>query len=301
MHDLISTERVRVEPDTSAIDGHIAFSPSRALWLLTHGVLGAVGVLFFPSPEAPAVFVLLTAITICAGHSVGMHRLLIHRSFETRRSVEYFLVWLGTLVGMAGPFGMIKAHDMRDWHQRQTDCPPHPAHAAGFARDAWWQLCCQLELSNPPTFVLEDRVKHDRVYWFMERYWMLQQVPLALALYCFGGLSWVLWGCCLRTFVSLVGHWMMGHFAHSRGQQGWKIDGLPVQGYNLPGFGLVTFGENWHGNHHAFPYSAQLGTERGQLDPGYLFIRFLERVGLAHDVKTPGSMPERRGLTKIVS
>ena len=32
--------------------------------------------------------------------------------------------------GMAGPFGMIRAHDMRDWHQRQTVCPPHPSHGA---------------------------------------------------------------------------------------------------------------------------------------------------------------------------
>ncbi len=52
-----------------------------------------------------------------------MHRLLIHRSFTTPRWLEYLLVYLGVLVGMAGPFGMIRAHDMRDWHQRQVLCP----------------------------------------------------------------------------------------------------------------------------------------------------------------------------------
>ena len=42
-----------------------------------------------------AAFLFLTVVTICAGHSVGMHRLLIHRSFKAARPLEYLLVWLG--------------------------------------------------------------------------------------------------------------------------------------------------------------------------------------------------------------
>lgn len=228
-----------------------------------------------------------------------MHRLLIHRSFETLRYIEYLLVWLGTLVGMAGPVGMIRTHDMRDWHQRQIICPPHPSHDAGFFKDAWWQLCCQFKLISPPAFVLEPRVKQDRFYFWVERTWMLQQIPLALVLFYFGGWAWVLWGSSLRITVSLVGHWMIGHYAHRRGQQGWVVKGLPVQGYNLPGLGLITFGENWHGNHHAFPHSAKLGVEPGQIDPGFWLIKSLEVVGLAWGLKTPTSEPAREGLERI--
>jgi stearoyl-CoA desaturase (delta-9 desaturase) len=74
---------------------------------------------------------------------------------------------------------------------------------------------------------------------------------------------------------------------------------LPVQGFNLPGLGLITFGENWHGNHHAFPHSAKLGIEVGQTDPGFLFIAVLQRIGLAWGVRTPKSEPEREGLVRI--
>ncbi len=127
---------------------------------------------------------------------------------------------------------------------------------------------------------------------------MLQQLPIATILFFLGGWAWVLWGCSLRVFVSLVGHWLVGHFAHKRGQQGWRIEGLPVHGYNLPRLGLITFGENWHGNHHAFPHSAKLGIEKGQMDPGYWLIAVMERLGLAWDIKLPKSEPERIGLVR---
>jgi len=197
-----------------------------------------VGVVFFFSWGGVAVFVALTGITVCAGHSVGMHRLLIHRSFKTYRWVEYGLVWLGVLVGMAGPMGMICQHDMRDWHQRQAVCPPHPSHGAGFWRDAWWQMHCTFALHNPPQLVIEPRVADDPVYQWMERTWRWQQIPVALVLLWAGGVGLVLWGVCLRVFVTLTGHWAVGHFAHHRGAQGWVVDGVAVQGFNLPRLGL---------------------------------------------------------------
>ena len=301
MTDLIATERVFPRAGCSAADGRIRFLPMKALWLMGHGLAGCMGIVFFAQWDAALVFIVLTAVTICAGHSVGMHRLLIHRSFKTSRGMAYLLVWLGTLVGMAGPYGMIRAHDMRDWHQRQVICPPHPSHGAGFWRDAYWQLCCDFRLHMPPCFEIEPDVAQDPVYRWMERTWMVQQLPVALLLFAFGGWASVLWGCCLRIFISLTGHWMVGHFAHKTGQMGWQVTGLPVQGYNLPRLGLITFGENWHGNHHAFPYSAKLGIDPGQVDPGYMFIRALVHCGLAWDVQTPGMQPERDGLERVTS
>lgn len=298
---LLSTERVIVGPETSASNGQIVVNWTKALWLFGHGLPGLAGVLLFPQWDAALVFLVLSAITVCAGHSVGMHRLLIHKSFKTYRWVLYLLVWLGTLVGMAGPFGMVRAHDMRDWHQRQPQCPPHPSHDAGFWRDAWWQLCCEFRLRHPPAFVIEPELAEDPVLRWIERTWMWQQLPVALLLYALGGWAWVLWGICLRVFVSLTGHWMVGHFAHNSGALDWRIEGLDVQGFNLPGLGLVTSGENWHGNHHAFPHSAKLGVLQDQADPGFWFISALERLGLAWAVQLPGDAPEREGLVRVTA
>lgn len=297
--ELIATERVIPLGTTDNMQGCVVWAPVQSLWTLAHGLLGLVGVLFYFSWSGVAVFVVLTGVTVCAGHSVGMHRLLIHRSFKTFKPVEYALVWLGVLVGMAGPLGMMRQHDMRDWHQRQVTCPSHPSHGAGFWRDAWWQMHCEYALETPPRFEVEAEVAQDAVYLLMERFWRWQQVPVAVALFAFGGIGWVLWGVCLRVFVTLTGHWAVGHFGHRRGAQGWVIEGLAVQGYNLPRLGLLTFGENWHGNHHAFPHSAKLGVEAGQADPGYWFIRAMERVGLAWDVQGPEDQPARDGLQRV--
>jgi fatty-acid desaturase len=298
---LLSTERVVPTAATSATDGQIVWDSKKSLWWFGHLLGGLVGVIWFTGYDTLLVFLFLCAVTICGGHSVGMHRLLIHRAFDAPRWLERALVWLGTLVGMAGPFGMIRAHDMRDWHQRQTKCPPHPSHGAGFWRDAWWQMHCRFDLKHPPRFQIEPAISEDPILRLMERTWMAQQVPLALVLWALGGWGWVLWGISLRIVVSLTGHWAVGHFAHKTGHQGWRVEGLPVQGYNLPGLGLITFGENWHGNHHAFPHSARLGVEQGQLDPGFWLIRAFEFFSLARNIRLPESAPHRDGLTRVVA
>ena len=295
---LHATERVFPSHTTSATKGHINWDAPKSLWLFAMMAGGIAALTLTPSWSGLTVFLCTTGVTICAGHSVGMHRLLIHRSFKTHIWIEHILVWLGTLVGMAGPFGMIRAHDMRVWLQRQTKCPPHPSHGAGFWRDAWWQMHCRFDLDHPPRFEIEPKIANDRFYRLVERHWMAQQLFVAIPLFALGGIGWVLWGVCLRVAVSLIGHWMVGHFAHRTGHQGWHIAGLPVQGYNLPGLGLITFGENWHGNHHAFPHSARLGVEDGQMDPGYWFIKTLERLGLAQEVLGPEDRPTREGLTR---
>lgn len=50
---------------------------------------------------------------------------------------------------------------------------------------------------------------------------------------------------------------------------------------------LITYGEGWHNNHHAFIYSARLGLKWWQFDPGWYVIKFLQLIGLATDVKLP--------------
>lgn len=246
--------------------------------------------------EALGIFALLTAITICGGHSVGMHRLLIHRSFRTVPWIEKTLVYLGVLVGMAGPFGMIRLHDLRDWGQRQSDCHDFFSHRSGFWKDAYWQLCCGCKLEQEPVFTIEDNVRKDLFYRFVEKTWMLQQFPLAVLLYAIGGLPFVVWGICCRVSVSLIGHWLVGYYAHQPKDQLLYVQGACVQGYNLPRLGLITFGEAFHENHHAYPKSARLGIMPGQVDPGWWLVKFLEFVGLAWDINTPETLDPRAGL-----
>ncbi len=137
-------------------------------------------------------------------------------------------------------------------------------------------------------------MRNDRFYAWLEKTWRWQQVPLAGALCFAGGFGWVVWGVGVRLFVSLTGHWLVGYLAHNRGGRHWHIKDAAVQGYNVHGFALLTMGESWHNNHHAFPESARLGLRRGEWDMGWLALKFFERAGLVWNLRTPATLPERR-------
>jgi stearoyl-CoA desaturase (delta-9 desaturase) len=249
--------------------------------------------------SALALFLVTTAITVCFGHSLGMHRRLVHRSYGCPLWLEHLFVYLGTLVGMAGPFGMIRQHDIRDWAQRKAHCHPYLAHRSSMLRDFYWQLHCELRLAHPPALVIEPRVATDGIYQFLERTWMVQQLPWALIFFALGGAPWVIWGIAARIAASVTGHWLVGYFAHNRGPRSWHIEGAGVQGYNVRYCGFITMGEAWHNNHHAFPASARLGLYPGEADPGWLVLEGLERAGLVWDVKTPEVLPFRPNLVRL--
>ena len=293
------SDRIIANASTDPVHGRVRWAPVKSLWIggMTLTALIA-GPLTF-SLGAFAVFVALCAITLCAGHSVGMHRRLIHNSFECPLWLEYLMVYSGVLVGMAGPFGLMHQHDLRDWAQRQANCHDYLKHGRGIVTDGWWQLHCDLQLSHAPRFQPEARIANDHVYLWMERTWMWHQLPVALILFAIGGWSWVVWGVAARVSVCVTGHWLVGYFAHNEGPMRWRVRGAGVQGRDVPIAALFSMGESWHNNHHAFPGSARIGLSEDQPDPGWWLIRALERVGLAWNIKTPATLALREALVRL--
>lgn len=140
------SERIVIDASSDPVRGHARWAPAKSIWI---GSMTVFAIVLGPTHFTLGAFLLFLAtcaVTLCAGHSVGMHRRLIHNSFECPLWLVYACVYLGVLVGMAGPVGMIRIHDMRDWAQRQPACHDFFAHRAGFWRDAWRQLHCELRL-----------------------------------------------------------------------------------------------------------------------------------------------------------
>lgn len=286
---------------TNPVQGTPEWAPVKSLWFSAMAATALIaGPLTF-SWSAALVSCGLTVATLCLGHSVGLHRLLIHRSFECPRWLEYVFVYLGVLVGMGGPRRMVYLHDIRDWSQRHAKCHRFFIHAAPIWQDWLWQMHYEIRLRRPPDFRPESRVTESRFYRFLDRTWMLQQAPVAAVLYAIGGPGWAIWGVCVRVAVSLTGHWFVGYIAHNRGEQAWIVEGAAVQGYNVRGLGWLTMGEAWHNNHHAFPGSARLGLRPGQGDLGWLALTFLEGVGLIRNLRLPQNLPPRPELRRVES
>jgi fatty-acid desaturase len=296
-----ATERVTSTRPESAFEGSVFWSPLKSIWFLSNLFAAVFVAPFVFSCSALIVFIALTAVTLCFGHSLGMHRLLIHRSYECPKWMEYLFVYLGVLVGMAGPIGMIIQHDLRDWAQRQTKCHDFLLHGSNVIKDGWWQLNCDLRLKYPPNIKIEDEVSRNRFYLFIERYWLVQQVVIAVPLYLLGDIQWLVWGVSVRIVISIGGHWLIGYFAHNRGQRTWNVEGAAVQGHNIRIAGFLSMGEAWHNNHHAYPRSAMLGLYKDEPDPGWWVLNALNNLGVIKNIKLPDDLPHRSELVKLTT
>jgi stearoyl-CoA desaturase (delta-9 desaturase) len=243
-----------------------------------------------------ALFAGSTATVLLLGHSLGSHRKLVHDSFQCPKWLEYLLVYCGVQVGLAGPIGLLRQHELRDFAQRLPRCHDYLRHGCMPWRDAWWQLNCELHLERPPEIRLEPRIAEDAVYRFLECTWMAQHLPWALLFFAWGGWGFVFWGVCARVTTGVFGHWLIGYLAHNHGGLVREVRGAAVQGRNIHFTSLLTMGECWHNNHHAFPGSARLGLAPGEWDPGWWVLRGLERCGLVWGIRLPKDLPHRPEL-----
>jgi stearoyl-CoA desaturase (delta-9 desaturase) len=288
--------RAQATQGSSVSDGVVAWEPIRSLWFSGMAVGALVGGSLFFSWAALALFIVSTGTVLLLGHSLGMHRKLIHQSFQCPQWLEYLLVYCGVLTGLAGPLGLMRAHELRDYAQRLPTCHDFLRHRKTPWVDAFWQLHCELRLARPPHIHIEPRVADDAFYQFLHSTWMAQQIPWAMVLFCLGGWGFVFWGVCARVTACVFGHWLIGHLAHNHGDMHHLVHGAAVQGRNVRFCALLTMGECWHNNHHAFPGSARLGLAAGEWDPGWWLLLLLKRVRWAWDIRLPEHLPQRPEL-----
>src|ERR1700761_6106349 len=103
MQLVAGSRRIIALPDSDPAAGRIRWAPAKSLWIGTMTLAALIlGPLYF-TWSAFALFLATCALTLCLGHLVGMHRRLIHSSFACPPWLEYLCVYLGVLVGMAGP------------------------------------------------------------------------------------------------------------------------------------------------------------------------------------------------------
>ncbi|WP_271079535.1 acyl-CoA desaturase [Aurantiacibacter sp. MUD61] len=275
--------------------GRAVLDWSKVLWNGTM-LAGTLAALFHVTLGAVVLFVALTYATLLIGHSVGMHRMMIHRSFKAKTWLRRLLIYVGTIVGVAGPFGIIRIHDTRDWAQRQPVCHDFFNHDRPLLQDLVWNLFYRFDFARAPIVTIEPELADDPLINWLDATWRFQQIPVALLLFWVGGWPFVLWGIFARVFVSTAGHWTITWFCHNPGPGRWHVTGAGVQASNLPGLGWLTYGECWHNNHHAFPESAKIGLEKGQTDPAWWLIERLQKAGWVFAVRLPREENERGDL-----
>jgi stearoyl-CoA desaturase (delta-9 desaturase) len=269
--------------------GRVRVDPLRAAWLWGMAVPGLAAGLPALSPGNLLLSLALVFATLCLGHSVGLHRGIIHRSYEAPSLLRGFLAWLFVLSGLGGPLSWARLHAVRDYWQNRGDCPRYFAYDHRLGTDFAWNLHCRFEATDDraesrlPADVMDDP-------WlrFLEATWPLHVLALAGAVFAAFGPGAVAVAICARTAAGIVGHWFVGYAAHAWGERPHVVTGAKECGRNLRLLGILSFGEGFHNNHHAFPTSARVGLEPGQVDLGWAAVRGLRRAGLVRSVVEAG-------------
>ena len=264
------------------------------IWILgLHlGALLALAPQFF-TWKALAVCLVLHWVTGGIGICMTYHRLLTHRSFAVRpKWLEYLLTIVGTCASEGGAIHWVSDHRRHHAHSDEEEDVHSPVHGGfGWAHMFWW-MTPDLTSEHSPAYHARwapDLVK-DPVHVWLDRWHILFPIGTAALLYAIGGMPFLVWGFFVRSILVLHTTWLVNSATHV---WGYRTHETRDSSTNLWWVALLTYGEGWHNNHHAFQTSARHGLAWWEFDMTYLGIKALSWLGLAHAIKLP--KPRTRG------
>jgi stearoyl-CoA desaturase (delta-9 desaturase) len=244
------------------------------------------------------------------GVTVGFHRMLTHRSFQTKPWVRGTLAALGSMAIEGPVISWVADHRKHHAFADQEGDPhsPHVDHGHGWrgalrgllhAHVGW--LFIHTQRANKeryaPDLLADPQIR------FVERtflYWAVGGLLLPFFLgWAIGGsvhsaLTGLLWGGLIRMLLLHHVTYSINSLCHFFGRRKFDTDD---ESRNLAWLAPLSFGEAWHNNHHAFPTSAAHGLGRWEFDISAIVIRLLEKTGLAWDVVRVA--PERQARKAI--
>jgi stearoyl-CoA desaturase (delta-9 desaturase) len=236
-----------------------------------------------------AVMYFLTAM----GITVGFHRLLTHRAFQTYPWLERTFAVLGSLAVEGSVLDWVADH--RKHHAfADIEGDPHSPHVDHSGLRGLWHAHTgwlmetqgQADWKRYAAELYEDpgmRKIGKRFPWLVLTSLVLPTIA-GFVLHGFtlvGALEGYLWGGLVRIF--LVHHvtWSINSLCHMYGNRRFDVKDHST---NLAWLAIPSLGESWHHNHHAFPRSAYHGLKRWEIDLSGLIISTLGRLGLAWDI-----------------
>lgn len=257
--------------------------PTIIFFSIVHGL--ALLTPWFFSWSALGVTLLLHWLFGSVGICLGYHRLLSHRSFQVPRALEYAIALIGALALQGGPIFWVAGHRLHHAHTEDEDKDPYSAR-----RGFWWSHMLWMIY---PRSVFFDYEKYKRFapdlsrqafYRWLDRYYLVLQLPLAVLLYALGGWAFVFYGVFLRAVLLWHSTWFINSVTHVWGYRTFDSND---NSRNLWWAAILTYGEGWHNNHHAYPNVAKAGWRWWEFDPTWWIIWTLARLGLARKVIMP--------------
>jgi fatty-acid desaturase len=284
---------MRTAPEQSQRD----LLPTRIGLVVIHVVAFAVFAPAMFSWSALLVAVALYYLTGAFGITLGFHRLLTHRSFKLAKPLEYGVAILGTLALQGGPIDWVATHRAHHAHTDRAGDPHDVNRGLVWAHVRWMYSANDACLSKTEQLRLAPDLAIDPFYVFLQKTSVWWQVALGFALLGLGGWSWVICGIFVRLVATYHVTWLVNSAAHHFGYRTYRTGDKSTNSWWVA---FLAWGEGWHNNHHAFPFSARHGLRWFEFDATWLAIRVLAALGLARDVKVPtAAMRSRLALEPV--
>ena len=258
------------------------------IWLsLIHAA--TVAAIFTFTWEALVLTIFLHWLTGGIGICLGYHRLLTHGSFKTYRPVRLFFATLGGLAGEGSAVDWVANHRKHHACSDQEGDPHSPLDGAWWSHVFWiaWSDKGQVhtkhiqrwapDLVKDPSMILLDRL-------FLPLHFGFGTI-LGLLGFWLGGwpmtASFVLWGLFARLAFVMHSTWLVNSASHIWGYRNYAT---ADDSRNNWWVALLTYGEGWHNNHHAYPRMAKHGHQWWEIDTTFWVVRLLQSCGLAWKV-----------------
>ena len=245
-------------------------------------ILALVAIFMFADLFWLVIALLAWPVSHGVGLALGYHRLLTHRGFKTPKWLEYLITVCGTLCLQGGHIKWVANHRQ---HHKFTDVEgdPHSPRKGFFHSHIGWMIYNDKSLNDPALlhYYAPDLYK-DPVHVFLDKFWWLPTVILAIPLFYFGGFTALLWVIFVRVTFGLHFTWLVNSACHLWGK---RPNATGDDSTNNWWVAILTWGEGWHNNHHMMPTRARHGLTWKQFDASWIFLRTLMFLRLAKDVK----------------
>ncbi|MFO0909423.1 MAG: fatty acid desaturase [Isosphaeraceae bacterium] len=258
------------------------------LWIgaIHLGALMAFVPAFF-SWKALAVAIFMHWLTGGIGICLCYHRLLTHRSFALRPAwLEYVFTAIGCAASEGGPVGWVADHRKHHAHSDENPGDVHTPHQGFLWAHMLWWLTPDGDSTHTPEYLKKyapDLARDPVLMWF-DRWHFIFPILSAFTLWMIGGMPFLVWGFFVSTVVVLHTTWLVNSATHV---WGYRSHHTRDDSTNLWWVALLTYGEGWHNNHHAYQTSARHGLDWWEVDMTYLAIKLMSMLGIAHTIKLP--------------
>ena len=244
--------------------------------------VGALAAFFFFSWKWVAISIVLNCIGGSMGIVIGFQRLMTHRGLHTPKPLEYFLTRWGLLALQGGQINWVVTHRIHHAFTEKPGDPHSPRDGRWWAHMGW--ILSGTSQQHPEHVMRRyapDLMK-DPVHIWMNRLYFMPLVFCGLLLFAIGGLQGLLWGVFFRVTFGLHATWLVNSATHLWGRRRFATTDDSTNSWWVA---LLTFGEGWHNNHHAFPAAARHGLKWYEIDINWYGIIVLKFLGLAKSIK----------------